>query len=64
MEEVDQIRFSRRAEAHRVAQEIKEREIRVNRDTLGIVKATQHASEIASKWLREQYEAIERDLPN
>jgi len=64
MNEVDQIRYSKRAEAYAQAQEIKEREIRINRDELGTVKAKRHASEIASKWLSKRYEEIERELPN
>lgn len=43
---------------------MKDRLIAEHRDTLGIVKATQQASEDVSGWLREQYEAIERELPN
>ncbi len=63
MNEIDIIRYSRRYDADRTAQEIREREIRINRDTLGLMKATQHADKIAGDWLRTKYNEIENDLP-
>jgi predicted kinase len=64
MNEIDRIRYSRRGQAFQQAQQMKADAIAATRGELGIVKATQKASEDVSGWLREQYEAIERELPN
>lgn len=63
MNEIDIIRCSRRYDADRTADEIRAREIRINREHLGIMKATQHANKIAGDWLRTKYNEIENDLP-
>lgn len=63
MNQIDILRYSRRYDADRIADEIRAREIRINRDTLGLMKATQHANKIAGDWLRAKYNEIENDLP-